>query len=218
MFKFCCTLHIGLSWSCLPAFALAVAGGMVLVAIFPVWRRRAERSSKAAEKSKQPETDRSVLPDSRIEEKEDACLTENEAAALFAERMAGLIASFTNEDLTGLFRLRMEDLEEETTDSARAAAMVSMLDELHIMEPGIQGEDLEILHRVAAAIHHELRRMGAEVLDLNEWDPQWQRAVEVRRDLPSGAAPVIAEKVESGLVLRGRLCRKQSVILRKADE
>lgn len=191
---------------------MAAAVGMVLVAIFPVWRRRAEI------KSKQPTTDRVVPPVSRREEKAVECLPENGAATHFAEEMAGLITSFTNENLTGLFCLRMEDLEDEATDSAKAVAMVSMLDEIRIMEPGIQGDDSETLHRVAAAIRRELSRLEAEVLDLDEWDPQWQRAVEVRRDLPSGAAPVIAEKVESGLVLRGRLCRKQSVILRKADE
>ena len=128
--------------------------------------------------------------------------------------MAEAVGGLAPGKLKSLLESRLEDMEDEETDTARAIAVVGALDELRILLPTASAEEQDALPGVQAAMERCLKAMGAERIDDDEWNPERQRAVEARKDLPVGAPPVLAEKVASGLLLNGRVARKQTVVLR----
>lgn len=131
-----------------------------------------------------------------------------------AGALRGLVARIGEEGLSGLLSSRLDDMGEETEGVPQAVARLGLLDEIRILSRHAGGDDAETLQELAAALRSQLEEMGAEVIDDDAWAPSRQKAVEVLRDLPAGTAPVVAEKVASGLAYRGRVCRKQAVILR----
>lgn len=122
-------------------------------------------------------------------------------------------AQARDENLRGLIESRLEDMEDEEEGLPQALAMVGLLDEIRILSPNAEEQDSQLLQTIDTMIRRQLEKMDAEVIDDDVWDISRQKAVEIRRVLPGGAEPVIAEKVASGLMFEGRVRRKQSVIL-----
>ncbi len=132
------------------------------------------------------------------------------ALSTLAEAVGGLPAG----KLKSLLESRLQDIEDEDSDSARVFAVVGLLDEIRILLPTASCEEQDALQRVQTDLERYLKAMGAERIDDDEWNPERQRAVEVVKDLPAGAAPAVAEKVASGLIFNGRVALKQTVVLR----
>ena len=130
------------------------------------------------------------------------------------EEITKLAEAAQNEDLAALLRSRMEDFEDEDSESEKAMILVRLLDETQILVLSASPRDTQLLARCAETARQILHSMDAEAIDCDAWTPERQRAVEVRRDLPAGSSPQIAEKVASGLILHGRIHCKQEVILR----
>ena len=200
-----------------------VLGILFLTAVlgcFFIWRRtggRLRRGSEKAESKTQRETEghppdlgMSVVPPDKVPE---SSLQKVEGGAE-ESALRRLAASAREENLRELLEARLDDMEDEAEGVPRALAMIGLLDEIRILSPASAGQDARLLQKIDAVIRKQLEMMGAQAIDDDEWDSSRQKAVEVRRDLPAGAEPVIAEKVASGLMFEGRVRRKQSVILR----
>lgn len=129
-------------------------------------------------------------------------------------QISNLAAAVQNADLAALLLSRMEDFEDEESEAEKAMILVRLLDEIQILSPSAAPQDAALLPRCAEAARQILRTMDAETVDDDAWTPERMRAIEVRRDLPAGSTPRIAEKVASGLILHGRIHCKQEVILR----
>lgn len=220
MDDFCYGVFKGVTWI-VPA---SCAVGVVLLALLFFLLRRKRRGAyciRRAENKPLSATEAvhvsvndqpSVVSQKPVEEVVPDPETEKKRS--FEEKTDDFIAAIANPDLAGLLRSRLEDLEDEESEKGRACALVNLLDEMHILEKSTSDADLEALRGMTSAVRNELDLLGAKVIDADEWCPNLQRAVEMRRDLPLGSSPVIADKVASGVEFRGNLCRRQKVILR----
>lgn len=221
---FCYSVFKGVTWI-VPASC--AAGAALLVLLF-FMRRRKDRSAysvrrvenkllPAGESEDMPENEQpSSVGYEPAEEVGHAPTQEQERS--FGEKSVGFIAAIANPDLAVLLRSRLEDMEDEDSGKGRACDLVDLLDEIRILEKSTSGSDLEALRGMTSAVRKELDLLGAKVIDVDEWCPNLQRAVEMRRDLPLGASPVIADKVASGVEFRGKMCRRQKIILRMPVE
>lgn len=128
--------------------------------------------------------------------------------------LAAAVSCLPPGKLQSLLEARLEDIEDEDADTARVFAVAGVLDEIRILLPSSSDGERSGLPGVQTALNGYLGARGAELIDDDEWNPDRQRALEVRKDLPPGAAPEIAEKVASGVMIGGKIARKQTVVLR----
>lgn len=184
------------------AVALALAAVVLLSAIAALAVSRARKTAK-------PEP--TPLPG------EPAPPPAPENSPATPEEITKLAEAAQNEDLAALLRSRMEDFEDEDSESEKAMILVGLLDEIQILTPSAKPADTQLLARCAETARQILRSMEAEAIDDDAWTPEHQRAIKVLRDLPAGSPPQIAEKVASGLILHGRIHRKQEVVLRMPE-
>lgn len=125
-----------------------------------------------------------------------------------------LVGKLEEENLKALLDARLDDMEDEDGDVSKACATIELLDEIRILAPNYQGHDAMVLQKLVKLFQRQLAEIGAEVIDDDTWNPSRQKVGVIVRDLPAGSSPVISEKVASGLLIRGRVCRKQVVNLR----
>lgn len=130
-----------------------------------------------------------------------------------AECICDHIFTIEDENLRLLMKSRMDDLDDEEGEVSKALIMAGILDEIRILTASANTRDAQALQKLCKALHRTLAEMGAEIIDDDEWNSARQRASEVQYDLPTGSKPVLGEKVASGLIYQGRICRKQTVTL-----
>lgn len=136
-----------------------------------------------------------------------------EEAPVAAACICNLISSIGEENLRDLLKSRIDDLDDEEGDVAKALAIVGILDEIRILNAGANESDARAMQTLDAALRRMLAELGAEMIDDDVWHPARQRATEVQHDLPAGSEPLLGEKVGSGLIYQGRIYRKQTVTL-----
>lgn len=139
--------------------------------------------------------------------------TPKEEAPVAAACICNLISSIGEENLRDLLKSRIDDLDDEEGDVAKALAIVGILDEIRILNAGANESDARAMQTLDAALRRMLAELGAEMIDDDVWHPARQRATEVQHDLPVGSEPLLGEKVASGLIYQGRIYRKQTVTL-----
>lgn len=183
---------------------VAISAICILLAVGIVYLRTRQSCHRESQKPQE-------LPTPSIDEKEPAQVKLAENASPIE-----LAASVSDDNLRGLLESRLEDMEDEDDGVPKALAMVALLDEIRILFPNYRDGDATALQKLAAAMHCQLADMDAEVIDDDKWDASRQRAQDITRDLPTGAEPVITEKVASGLLFHGAVRRKQIVNLRTA--
>ena len=91
--------------------------------------------------------------------------------------------------------------------------LVDLDDELALIEGNRQGQSEAVVALVRQRIGGMLDSCGAEVIRLREWSPANQRAVKVVAVAGPGPEMRYLDSVSSGLKVRGRLVRKQEVIV-----
>ena len=118
-----------------------------------------------------------------------------------------LIGSIDSEDARELVKERDSELVRRLEDWA--LEVVDTMDELSRM-PQEKG--------MAAYIERlrcQLTALDCTLIDSDKWDPDLQRAVKVEEATTPGSAPCITRKISTGLRVREKLVRKQSVIIDK---
>lgn len=61
----------------------------------------------------------------------------------------------------------------------------------------------------------QLTALDCTLIDSDKWDPDFQRAVKVEEATTPGSVPCITRKISTGLRVREKLVRKQTVIIEK---
>lgn len=118
-----------------------------------------------------------------------------------------LIHSIDSEDARELVKERDSELVRRLEDWA--LEVVDTMDELSRM-PQEKG--------MAAYIERlrcQLTALDCTLIDSDKWDPDLQRAVKVEEATTPGSAPCITRKISTGLRVREKLVRKQTVIIEK---
>lgn len=118
-----------------------------------------------------------------------------------------LINSIDSEDARELVKERDSELVRRLEDWA--LEVVDTMDELSRM-PQEKG--------MAAYIERlrcQLTALDCTLIDSDKWDPDLQRAVKVEEATTPGSAPCITRKISTGLRVREKLVRKQTVIIKK---
>lgn len=124
-----------------------------------------------------------------------------------------------DESLSDFLRCRLPEMAEQEPDNGEygydswALRVVDFLDEYRLLQQNGQtvltGADAE----VRGVILQIFTEIGASMIDEETWTPSLQRAVSVITSPTPCASPSIQAKGASGLIIRGRLVRKQEVVL-----
>ena len=89
---------------------------------------------------------------------------------------------------------------------------VDFLDELQIMKNSYTAKDIMAVDYIRNIILAKLTALETELIDSDEWNPALQRAISVTKD-----AAIVQEKIlrkrSSGIIVSGKLIRKQEVVL-----
>ena len=118
-----------------------------------------------------------------------------------------LISSIDSEDARELVRERDAELVRRLEDWA--LEVVDAMDEISRM-PHEKGTVAYV-----ERLRSQLAMQDCTLIDSDEWNPELQRAIKVQEAAQPGGAPRIIRKVSTGLYVRGKLARKQTVIIEK---
>ena len=118
-----------------------------------------------------------------------------------------LINSIDSEDVRELVREREAELVRRLEDWA--LEVVDTIDEISRI-PHEKGT-IAYVERLRS----QLSMQDCTLIDSDEWNPELQRAIKVQDAAQPGGTPRIIRKVSTGLHVRGKLVRKQSVIIEK---
>ncbi len=118
------------------------------------------------------------------------------------------------EDLGELIKARMEDIAEDAASEEKwAIGIVELLDELSWMSASYSAHDAKIIRELDEELRSLLNVADCSLIDDDHWNPERQRAVSMPRDVPWETALQIEKKGRSGLIVKGKLIRKQEVYL-----
>ncbi len=127
-------------------------------------------------------------------------------------RMGELSDSIREENVRELVCDRIEQVTRRLEDwGVEMADSLAELESLRSDDEFDEGQ----LKKICAELRRQLESLDCELIDLDEWDPEKQRAIRVEEGLPSGSTPSITRKVSLGLCVQGRLVRKQEVYIKK---
>ena len=127
-------------------------------------------------------------------------------------RMCELSDSIREENVRKLVCDRIEQVTRRLEDWG--VEMVDSLAELESLRSDDEFDEGQ-LKKICAELRRQLESLDCELIDLDEWDPEKQRAIRVEEGLPTGSTPSITRKVSLGLCVQGRLVRKQEVYIKK---
>ncbi len=128
-----------------------------------------------------------------------------------------LASGIRSADLKGLVCSRLADMDMEQPGSeAWGLAAVDFFDELSLLAEGCEAADADVVLSLQKALPGLLALHGCKLLDESEWNPQVQRATSIDRCLSEGERPRLVRKFSSGLMVEGKLIRKQEVKLQLA--
>ncbi len=127
-------------------------------------------------------------------------------------RIADLTNEIHEDDVRELVRDRMEQITRRLEDWG-----VEMADSLAELESLRSDDESDVgqLKKIRAELRRQLKLLDCELIDLDEWNPEKQRAIRVEEGLPLDSVPRITRKVSLGLCVQGRLVRKQEVYIKK---
>ena len=118
-----------------------------------------------------------------------------------------LLHSIESEDVRELIKERDSELVSRLEDWA--LEVVDTMDEISRM-PQEKGTAAYI-----ERLRSQLAALDCTLIDSDKWDPELQRAIKVEEAVTPGSAPCITRKISTGLRVRGKLVRKQTVIIKK---
>lgn len=118
-----------------------------------------------------------------------------------------LINSIDSEDARELVRERDAELVRRLEDWA--LEVVDAVDEISRI-PHEKGT-IAYVERLRS----QLSMQECTLIDSDEWNPELQRAIKVQDAAQPGGSPRIIRKVSTGLYVRGKLARKQAVVIEK---
>ena len=115
------------------------------------------------------------------------------------------------------FRLFLQDRfqsldENDSSDMQWCISAVDLLDEIRIMSGSYSDDDSRAAVVVRERILKRLAEIHVTIIDKDTWAPVEQRAISVKKDA-SAVAERIERKGASGIVLDGKIVRKQEVFL-----
>ena len=90
---------------------------------------------------------------------------------------------------------------------------VDMIDEIELMKSGSNSEAARSLALVRGRLEDNIALAGGELIHENVWQPALQRAVKVEPVEPGQTDVRVLRTRATGLKLRGRLIRKQEVVI-----
>ena len=127
-------------------------------------------------------------------------------------RMGELSESIREENVRELVCDRIEQITRRLEDWG-----VEMADSLAELESLRSDDEFDggQLKKICLELRRQLESLDCKLIDLDEWDPEKQRAIRVEEGLPPGGTPRITRKVSLGLCVQGRLVRKQEVYIKK---
>ncbi len=124
------------------------------------------------------------------------------------------VKCLNDENLKELVKERLEDMKMAESDVQEWALMaIDLYDELNLMLKSYSKEDEEYMNVIIHILLNSLKEKDCELIDDDVWEPTRQRAIKVEKNRPEGEPPVILSKGRSGLILNGRLIRKQEVTI-----
>lgn len=116
-------------------------------------------------------------------------------------------------DLYLFIQDRTERLSElDDNDIQWIIGSVDFLDELRIMSGSYTPKDIIAVDLIRNLLLEKLTVLEAELIDSDEWNPAQQRAISVTRD-ENVKQETILRKGGTGIIVSGKLIRKQEVIL-----
>ena len=118
-----------------------------------------------------------------------------------------IIEFIDSEDVREIVRDRESEIVRRLEDWASEVA--DTIDEISRMLPEA-GISTYLEH-----LRSQLEALDCTLIDSDKWDPDLQRAVKVEDTTTPGSTPLIVRKISIGLRVRGKLVRKQSVIIEK---
>ncbi|WP_455562832.1 hypothetical protein [Akkermansia massiliensis] len=125
-----------------------------------------------------------------------------------------VIEGVESENLRELVKERIADLSVDGLSIEKwALGVVDFMDEISWMSVSFTSRDSQVLQKVVEKLKELLISMDCLPVDEDCWNPERQRAVSVQKNLPKGASPHIVRKGSSGLIIKGKLIRKQEVYL-----
>ncbi len=127
-------------------------------------------------------------------------------------RVGDLTNEIHEEDVRELVRYRMEQITRRLESWGKE--MADVYNELVDLRSD-DDFDARQLKMICAELRRQLESLDCELIDLDEWNPEKQRAIRVEEGLPPGSTPRITRKVSLGLCVQGRLVRKQEVYIKK---
>lgn len=158
-----------------------------------------------------------IEPPASLTEKKESEATPPPAFDI--DRFKTHATNVSDNHLKELLMDRLDELFEYDAEPEQLALhAVDLLDELKRMENNYREADAENLLSLRSLLKNLLDSTGCELLDSYDWNAAIQRAVKIEYTLPEYSAPSIKEKKASGLRVKGRLIRKQEVILLKSKQ
>ena len=118
-----------------------------------------------------------------------------------------LINSIDSEDVRELVRERDAELVRRLEDWA--LEVVDAMDEISRI-PHEKGP-VAYVERLCS----QLSMLDCTLIDSDEWNPELQRAIKVEEAVTPGSSTRVTRKISTGLRVRGKLVRKQTVIIEK---
>lgn len=128
------------------------------------------------------------------------------------------LKSFTSENLKGLIQDRINDLNITGLSVEQwALGVVDFIDEVSGIRNGLSDRERQHLKVLVNQLKKQLAAMDCVLIDEDEWNPKKQRAITTRKTLPKEALPRITDKGATGLMIQGKLIRKQEVFIEIAQ-
>ena len=140
-------------------------------------------------------------------------ITDEKEVSTFKDLLQQEKFSGINSDLYLFIQDRIEQLQEtEEYDMQWIIDAVDLIDELRMMEGSFSEKDKEAVEFINSLVLEKITSHGTTLIDRDEWTPSEQRAISVTRD-SNVCKEKILRKGATGLIIEGRLIRKQEVIL-----
>ncbi|MBT8792739.1 hypothetical protein [Akkermansia muciniphila] len=146
-------------------------------------------------------------------ELEDITVTSFPSCSL-VNRYDRVIERVESDNLRGLIKERIADFSIEGLSIEKwALGVVDFMDEISWMSDSCSSRDVRVLRDLVKQMKALLSSMDCIPIDEDLWTQENQRAVSVKEVLPKGASPRIIKKGSTGLIVQGKLIRKQEVYL-----
>lgn len=116
-------------------------------------------------------------------------------------------------ELLLFFQTRLSELDETSqSETSWIIQAVDLLDEIRMMECNYAAEDMAAAGLIRNKLQNKLTELHVSIINKDCWDAEEQRAISIKQD-PDVSVEQIERKGASGIVVDGKLIRKQEVFL-----